>query len=93
MNQSKSIDFLLENSIDTNGILRLRFDLPHNEHYSPRYLEYPTKYVDTRLEPYYQPRVKNPVGLLCDLTFWAVQFLHLTKRESFYELTGFTKKN
>jgi len=78
---NKSV-FSVENSLDDDGVLRLRFDLPHNKHYSPRYIEYPTKYVDTRLEPYYQPRVKNPVGLLCDLTFWAVQFLHYTKMEN-----------
>ena len=66
-------------AIDADGILRMRFDLPHNKHYSPRYMEYPGGYVDVRLEPYYEPRKKEPLGLLCDLTFWAVQFLTLVE--------------
>ena len=69
----------VENAIDNDGILRLRFDLLHNKRYSPRFLEHPTKYADTRLEPYYKPRQQQPTGLLCDLTFWAVQFLSLVE--------------
>jgi hypothetical protein len=71
--------FNIHHAIDSGGILRLRFDLPHNKHYSPRYLEFPTKYADVRLEPVYEPRKREPVGLLCDLTFWAVQFLTLVE--------------
>ena len=63
----------LEEALSGDGILRLNFDLPHNKRYSPKKIEYPTAYVDVRLEPDY----KSKNALLCDLTFWAVQFLHL----------------
>jgi len=63
----------IENSIDADGVLRMRFDLPHNKRYSPKSIEYPTAYVDVRLEPDY----KKKTALDCDLTFWAVQFLTL----------------
>lgn len=72
--------FMVDAAIDGEGILRLHFDLPHNKRYSPRYLEYPTKYADVRLEPFYEPRKREPLGLLCDLTFWAVQFLTLVNK-------------
>lgn len=63
----------LEEALSGDGILRLNFDLPHNTRYSPKKIVYPTAYVDVRLEPDY----KSKNALLCDLTFWAVQFLHL----------------
>ena len=63
----------LEEALSGDGILRLNFELPHNKRYSPKKIEYPTAYVDVRLEPDY----KSKNALLCDLTFWAVQFLHL----------------
>lgn len=52
-------------------ILRLNFDAPHSRGYSPKKIVYLTSYVDVRLEDNY--RTKN--GILCDLTFWAVEFL------------------
>jgi len=65
-------------AIDSDGILRMRFDLPHNKRYSPKSIEYPTAYVDVRLEPDY----KRKYALECDLTFWAAQFLHLVDERS-----------
>ena len=59
-------------AIDKDGILRMNFDQPHNKRYSPKYIEYPTAYVDVRLEADY----KDKKALLCDLTYWAVEFLH-----------------
>lgn len=58
-----------------DGILKMRFDLPHNPRYSPKRLEYPTPYADVRLEPDY----RRKYALACDLTFWAVEFLCLCK--------------
>jgi hypothetical protein len=81
----ESVDVIKESAanvygaLDTNGILRMDFGAPHNKHYSPKNIKYSSGYGDVRLEPYYEPRKKIPVGLLCDLTFWAVQFLHLSK--------------
>jgi len=77
----ESVNNVLE-AIDADGILRMNFSKPHNKRYSPRYLVYPGAYNDDRLEPFYEPRKKEPIGLLCDLTFWAVQFLTLVKGES-----------
>ena len=62
------------NAIGDDGILKMRFDIPHNRRYSPGMIEYPTPYADVRLEADY----KRKYALECDLTFWAVQFLHLT---------------
>lgn len=60
-------------AIDKDGILRMNFDRPHNKRYSPKRIEYPTAYVDVRLEADY----KEKKALLCDLTYWAVEFLHI----------------
>lgn len=62
-------------AIDKDGILRMNFNQPHNKRYSPKYIEYPTAYVDVRLEADY----KDKKALLCDLTYWAVEFLHLAQ--------------
>jgi len=60
-------------ALDDDGILKIRFDLPHNKRYSPKNIDYPSPYVDMRLEP------DRKRALDCDLTFWAVQFLHLVQ--------------
>lgn len=65
----------VEEAIDGDGILRMDFNAPHNKRYSPKYIEYPSPYGDVRLEADY--RQKN--ALLCDLTFWAVEFLWLAE--------------
>ncbi|MDR1692767.1 MAG: hypothetical protein LBR72_05360 [Oscillospiraceae bacterium] len=67
-------------TLDADGILRLRFDLPHNRRFSPKALEYPTPYADVRLEPDY----KRKYALECDLTFWAVQLLTLIEKGDEY---------
>jgi hypothetical protein len=43
-----------EDAIDSDGILRMRLYLPHNKRYSPKSIEYPTPYVDVRLESDYK---------------------------------------
>ncbi|MCL2670542.1 MAG: hypothetical protein FWF10_00710 [Clostridiales bacterium] len=65
----------LREAIGSDGILRMRFDLSHNKRYSPKAIDYPTPYVDVRLEPDYSRKY----ALECDLTFWAVQFLYLVQ--------------
>lgn len=62
-------------AINNDGIMKMRFDLPHNKRYSPKAIEYPTPYVDVRLETDY----KHKYALECDLTFWAVQFIFFVK--------------
>jgi len=63
----------IEEALAIDGILRLDFSVTHNKRYSPKSIEYPTAYVDVRLEEDY----KRKYALECDLTFWAVELLHL----------------
>jgi len=63
-------------AIGSDGVLRMRFDLPHNRRYSPKMIEYPTPYSDVRLEADYSRKY----AFECDLTFWAVQFLSLAEK-------------
>ncbi len=73
----KSLESISEATND-EGILKMNLTQPHNRHYSPKNIEYPTPYVDVRLEETY----KNGHGLDCDLTFWAVQFKNLVERNA-----------
>ncbi len=66
----------VQESMDKDGILRMNFDIPHNKRYSPKKIEYTSSYTDVRLEADY----KNKKALLCDLTFWAVEFLYLVEK-------------
>ena len=66
----------VEAAMQNDGILKMRFDIPHNKRYSPKMIDYPTPYVDVRLEADY----KRKFAFECDLTFWAVQFLTLAKK-------------
>ena len=62
----------INEALEKDGILRLDFGKPYNKHYSPEYLKYPAPYTDVMLEESY----KNKNALLCDLTFWAIEFLY-----------------
>lgn len=68
----------IEEALDADGILRTYFGLPKYRRYLANNIEYPTAYVDVRLEPDY----KRKYALECDLTFWAVQFLTLVEERS-----------
>ena len=72
----------VKEAIDKDGILRMNFDKTHNKRYSPMNIPYPTAYVDMRLEADY----KRQNALLCDLTYWAVEFLHLTSQKSYVNM-------
>ena len=65
----------VQEAIDKDGIMRMNFNAPHNKRYSPKKIEYTSAYNDVRLETDY----KNKNALLCDLTFWAVEFLYLVE--------------
>lgn len=65
----------IKEAIGKDGILRMDFDRPHNKRHSPLYISYPTAYADVRLEADH----KDNMALLCDLTYWAVEFLHLVQ--------------
>lgn len=66
----------IKKAINDEGVLEMNFKQKHNKRYSPKNILYPSPYVDVRLEKDY----KNARGLDCDLTFWAVQLLHLVKK-------------
>lgn len=70
----------IHDAIGDDGILKMKFDLPHNKRYSPKNIEYPNPYVDVRLEQDY----KRKYAFECDLTFWAVQFLYLCGTADFH---------
>ena len=61
----------VKNAIDNDGILRMNFSASHNKRYSPLSIVYPDLYTDIRLEADYKDRN----ALLCDLTYWALEFL------------------
>lgn len=83
MSVGESVDVIrqsvanVKEAIDKDGILRMNFEQSHNKRYSPLYIQYPTAYVDVSLEADY----KDKKALLCDLTYWAVEFLHLTGKK------------
>lgn len=62
-------------AVTEEGVLKMNLGQPHNRRYSPMNIEYPTPYVDVRLEENY----RDGQGLGCDLTFWAVQFQKLVE--------------
>jgi len=64
----------IEEALSADGILRFNYAKPADRRkYIP---QWPTAYCDVALEPDY----KKKTALDCDMTFWAVQFLHLTKQ-------------
>lgn len=68
--------FNVKQAINEEGILKMNFSQKYNKRYSPESITYPTPYVDVRLEEDY----KKAHGLDCDLTFWAIQLLHLAEK-------------
>jgi len=67
-------------ALEADGILHL----PRGILVPAKSMEYPTAYADVRLEPDYQRKY----ALECDLTFWAVQFLHLVQMGLRIERSG-----
>ncbi|ABX42585.1 hypothetical protein [Lachnoclostridium phytofermentans] len=68
----------IEDALDADGVLRTYFELPKYRRYLSNNIEYPTAYVDVKLELDY----KRKYALECDLTFWAMQFLSLVEKRS-----------
>ena len=65
----------VKEALDQDGILRMNFGQSQHKRYAPMSIPYPTAYVDMRLED----DDRKEIGLLCDLTYWAIEFLHLTQ--------------
>lgn len=70
----------VEEALDGDGVLRMRFDVAHNKRYSPLHVEYPSPYGEVRLEADYgRERAWD-----CELTFWGVEFLERVEERDNY---------
>lgn len=65
----------IEEELEKDGILRMYSVIPKDKCYRAQKIGFPSAYIDVRLEADY----KIEKAWLCDLTFWAVQFLYLVK--------------
>lgn len=65
----------IEEELEKDGTLRMYSVAPKNRRYSPKKIKFSSAYNDVCLEADY----KIETAWLCDLTFWAVQFLYLVK--------------
>lgn len=66
----------IREALERDGILRMNFEnMKSKRKYFPVSGRYPTPYVDVCLEENY----KTDISIECDLTFWAVQFLHYVR--------------
>ncbi len=68
----QSIEYVKE-ALSTDGILRYRFLSAYDKKRFLDSMRYPTPYSEVGLETDY----KKETSIWCDLTFWAVQFLHI----------------
>lgn len=62
----------IREALGADGILRFDMRNVKNKRNTPRYIEYPGAYCDVRLEADYSDKT----AIDCDLTYWAVEFLH-----------------
>ena len=74
----------MREAMDADGILRPDFRRLHNKRYSPESIEYPGACVDVRPEADYA----DETALLCDMTFWVMEFLHLCENGKGEEKDG-----
>lgn len=65
----------IEEELKKEGVLRMYSVVPKGRRYSPKKIAFPSAYNDVCLEADY----KTEEAWLCDLTFWAVQFLYFVK--------------
>lgn len=65
----------ISEATDQNGVLHMDFSAAHNRRYSPKSLNFPGPYSDVKLES-----SQSALALSCDLTFWAVELVHLTQK-------------
>ena len=66
----------ISSATNCDGILKMNFEQPAGKRRLTLNIDYPTPYVDVKLEESYK---KGP-GLDCDLTFWAVQLQALAEK-------------
>lgn len=68
----KSVDVVKE-QMQADGILRVKFETTYKKKYFKSNMAYPGPYSEIALEVNH----KTDTQLWCDLTFWAVQLLHI----------------
>ena len=68
----ETADAVLENLSANDGVLNMRFESAYQRRAYTENFKYSTPYAEIGLEADY----RRPEALRCNLTFWAVQFLH-----------------
>ncbi|MBP3293258.1 MAG: hypothetical protein J6N32_05855, partial [Clostridia bacterium] len=68
----ETADAILENLSANDGVLTMRFESAYQRRAYTENFKYSTPYAEIGLEADY----RRPEALRCNLTFWAVQFLH-----------------
>ena len=68
----ETADAVLENLSANDGVLTMRFESAYQRRAYTENFKYSTPYAEIGLEADY----RRPEALRCNLTFWAVQFLH-----------------
>lgn len=66
----------IKEAMDEDGILRMNFKNKNSKSSSFKNMQYPTPYADVRLEHDY----RRKYAFECDLTFWAVQLIHMCEK-------------
>lgn len=69
---------VVKEALAEDGILRLDFESSYQKRRFKESLKYPGPYTEVALEPSY----KKDTAIWCDLTFWAVQLLHIIEEKS-----------
>ena len=64
---------IVKHALEKDGILKIDFESAYQKRRYKAGLKYPGPYSEVALEQEY----KTDTAIWCDLTFWAVQFLHL----------------
>ncbi len=68
----KTADVILE-TIEDDGVVRVTFETPYQKKYFKLNMSFSGPYSEIALETDH----KSDVQIWCELTFWAVQFLHI----------------
>ena len=63
----------VEEALSKDGILRMNFESAYQKRRYKEGLKFPGPYCEVALEPSH----KNDTALWCELTFWAVEPLHI----------------
>lgn len=71
----KSAD-VVKTALEKDGVLRVKFDTPYHKKCFKQNMSIPSPYSEISLETSH----KSDIQIWCDLTFWAVQLIHILNR-------------